>query len=417
LAGNLRDRLQRIQLVKHNNTPVQNREQVVLEGWSNAGYMTLRREISGDTFIALPKVIPESAFIVIPGINSRTLYEDLLFFDLETTGLSGGAGTIAFLAAFGRLIFMDSTEQTTRYKLCITQYLLLDYPGESGFINALLEEFRGGNCTIVSYNGKCFDSQILKTRCLMNGLIPPEYRHADLLFPARRLWKRLLPDCSQATIETAVLSIDRTGDIPGSMAPDIWFSFLKNGDAAPLLGICEHNRRDISGLASIFQIMTNIAHNPAAALDAVYFDIETLSLRWHEITRRKKQHLPDSAHDTETDMRLWETGCKLLRLAAENGVPLGGHRAALQYAFVLLKTGKYDEGRDRLFRLVHHISPLVQVASLRALAIDSERRLRNAAEALKLTVHALGLLPPDSSLRNEFEHRKERLIKKLENKK
>ena len=413
MAGNLRDRLQRIQLVKNNHVPVQNREQVVLQGWSTAGYMTLKREITGDTFFFLPKIIPESAVIVMPGITGRTTYEDLLFFDLETTGLSGGAGTIAFLAAFGRLVFMDSTEQTARYKLQVTQYLLLDYPGENDFINTLLGEFSSGNCTIVSYNGKCFDSQILKTRCLMNGMAPPEYRHADLLYPARRLWKRLLPDCSQATIEAAVLGIDRTGDIPGSMAPDIWFSFLKNGDTAPLLEICEHNRRDIFGLAVMFQTMTRIAHDPAAALDTVNFDLETLSVRWYEITRRRTWNCLQLSHDNETDRRLGETGRELLHLAAEKGCP----RAVLQYAHLLLRTGKYDEGRERLYNLID-ISPLVQTepvwaAALRALAIDSERRCRNAAQALELTERALKVLPPDSSLQNDFVHRKERLVRKL----
>ncbi|MCL2763391.1 MAG: ribonuclease H-like domain-containing protein, partial [Treponema sp.] len=257
MAGNLRDRLKRIQVMeKGRGAPATRKPPLsppvssALPGWESAGYLTLRREITGSERFVLPKPIPENAGMVMPGLGSAATYEDLLFFDLETSGLSGGAGTVAFLAAFGRLCTGGKAKtKTASYQLHITQYLLLDYPGEPDFIEALVREIkRGGNTIIVSYNGKSFDSQILKTRCLMNGISPPQYFHADLLHPSRRFWKRLLPDCSQGTIETNILGLDRTGDIPGAMAPEIWFSFLRDGAAEPLLGICEHNRKDIAGL-------------------------------------------------------------------------------------------------------------------------------------------------------------------------
>jgi len=274
---------------------------------------------------------------------------------------------------------------------------LLDYPGESNFVETLLGEFNG-NSTIVSYNGKSFDSQILKTRCLMNGMIPPEYRHADLLHPARRLWKNILPDCSQGTIETAILGIDRTGDIPGAMAPEIWFSFLRNGDAdgtAALLKIAEHNRRDITGLASILRAMTRIVADPVAAMKTVNFDLESLALRWHALNNK--------------------IGHRLLRYAAETGHP----RAGLSYAFALLKAGNHDEGREWLLKTASAGQPTSQTVALnalalralafRALAIDSEHRLKNAAEALSFTEQGLKLLAPDSPRREEFERRLQRL--------
>ena len=290
---NLRDRLRRIQLSQQGKAetapPVRNSlqetaskqssqtGQINLSGWDSAGYMALRRDRTGGEQFRLPVSMPEAAGAVMPGIGAA--YENLLFFDLETTGLSGGAGTVAFLAAFGRLVFEKKASRTASvYTLKITQYLLLDYPGENDFIAALLSEF-ADNTVMVSYNGKTFDSQILKTRCLMNGIKPPEYRHADLLHPARRLWKKILPDCSQGTIETNILGIDRTGDIPGFMAPEAWFSFLKDGNAGLLFGICDHNRRDISGLASIFSAMVCLASDPVSAIEKINYDPESLALR------------------------------------------------------------------------------------------------------------------------------------------
>jgi len=390
LAGNLRDRLKRIQQVKQTENVIRNDalpdiSAFTAQGWVPAGHLTLRREVTADETIALPPTMPDSAGLVMPGIRADTDYHDLLFFDLETTGLSGGAGTVAFLAAFGRL---DSTG-----KLRITQYLLLDYPGENDFIEALLGEFAGA-VTMVSYNGKCFDSQILKTRCLMNGIAPPEYRHADLLHPARRLWKRLLPNCSQATIETGILGIDRTGDIPGAMAPDIWFAFLRHGETEPLLGICEHNRRDIAGLAAIFSALVSIADDPFEAAKNSNYDLEALALRWYEQCRY------------ETDTSLCATGQSLLRFAAEKKRP----RAAFVYALSLFKAGQRGDGRKWLLKTASaDCPPSLQAAALRALAIDSERRLKNLTEARAFTEQALDLLPPDSSSRKEFERRLQRL--------
>jgi uncharacterized protein YprB with RNaseH-like and TPR domain len=395
LALSLRDRLKRIQQVKQAEPVIRNDHlpAFTARGWVPAGFLTLRREVAADTRIAFPQTMPEAAGLVMPDIRADTDYHDLLFFDLETSGLSTGAGTVAFLAAFGRL--------GRAGELRITQYLLLDYPGENDFIEALLGEFGGsGNAvTMVSYNGKCFDSQILKTRCLMNGIVPPEYRHADLLHPARRLWKRLLPDCSQATIETGILGIDRTGDIPGALAPDIWFSFLRHGETEPLFGICEHNRRDIAGLAAIFSALISIADDPFKAAKKINFDLEALALRWYEQCRY------------EADTPLCETGQRLLRFAAESGPAESGHpRAAFRYALSLLKAGRHDDGRKWLLKTASSAgTPPLQAAALRALAIDSEHRLKNPAQAVSFTARALELLAPDSPRRGEFERRLQRL--------
>jgi uncharacterized protein YprB with RNaseH-like and TPR domain len=278
-----------------------------------------------------------------------------LFFDLETTGLSGGAGTVAFLAAFGRI-----NREPRQVELIIDQYLLLDYPGEADFLDAILPNFQPATCyplpapCIVSYNGKTFDAQILKNRCLMNGIRPPEYRHIDMLHPARRLWKGLLPNCSQASIETGILGLDRSDDLPGSFAPEAWFSFLKTGEADNLLRIAEHNAKDISGLAAIWAVVNEIERAP---LESRYsFDLERLALYRRRINREPRE---PREQDFVKD---------LLYQASHRG----GRRAAL------------------------------------ALAIDEEWRYRDYAAALRLTEWLLETEQSDELLR-----RQARLKKKL----
>ncbi|MDR1353720.1 MAG: ribonuclease H-like domain-containing protein, partial [Treponema sp.] len=279
-----------------------------LPGWESAGFLAARRTVTLDFPCALPPLFPRSLGIVAPdfsryladpAIRGEAGPESLCFFDLETTGLSSGAGTVAFLAAFGRFV-PAAPAGPVPYTLRVSQYLLLDYPGEGGFLEAALKEFGAGGALeipggnpaalrqpplVVTYNGKTFDSQILRTRCLMNAIAPPEYCHADLLHPARRLWKRVLPSCSQASIETAVLGLDRSGDTPGSEAPDIWFDFLKTGKTGALHGICEHNVRDIYGLARLMAALAEIAASPLEALGKYRCDAERLALRWWKVCR------------------------------------------------------------------------------------------------------------------------------------
>lgn len=413
MAGshNLRERLRRIREAPAVSEPLPRqrpagglpRETAAFRDWVPSGFQTLKRGPFGGAPLVLPDGPPRALPLLIPDLGRSgeqpPAFGEYLFFDLETTGLSGGAGTVAFLAAFGRLI---PPPESGAYRLHITQYLLLDYPGEPAFLEALLGEMGaagGDRPLVVTYNGKSFDSQILKSRCLMNGMGPPEYRHADLLHPARRLWKRALPSCSQGAIETGVLGRSRDGDIPGALAPDIWFSFLKTGDGEALAGICDHNRRDIEGLAGIFAAMVQIAADPLGRADAYRCDIEGLALYWRGALRR----------DGEKDPSLHETGTALVRFAAARDCP----RAVLAYARDLLHGGDYGEGRAALHRLAAGTDPAAGAAALRLLAMDSEWRLGNPAEALELVNRGLELTPPDSARRKELERRAERLSRKL----
>ena len=376
MTSNLKDRLNRIKELRKNDIPKEefsyrkpaweestdDYSSLKRKGWKACGYKVLKREITKNLSFNLKTALPQAAAIIIPDLAGLSLpaVQDFVFFDLETTGLSGGAGTIAFLAAFGRLL--------SNRKILITQYLLIDYPGENDFLDAVLKEFENKNSVIVTYNGKCFDSQILKTRCLMNGIKPPQYIHADLLHPARRLWKNIIHDCSQSSIEINITGIDRKDDIPGSLAPEIWFEFLKTGRSDRLTGICEHNSADISGLASILAAMISIAGEPFNS--GYSYDIDRIALYWRDYCRRQ-------ICGTQNNIDLRITGDKLLNFAADSII----------------------------------YSPNKKAAVFRALAIDSERRLKNSTLAVEFTKRGLKLKEAGQFWKKDFEHRLERLIK------
>ena len=237
----------------------------------------------------------------------------------------------------------------------------------------------------------------------MNAIVPPDYFHADLLHPSRRLWKHLLADCSQGTIETNILGLDRKGDTPGALAPEIWFSFLKTGNPSELLGICDHNLRDIKGLAVLTLLLAKIAASPLHTLENFKFDLEELALLWREkvisYTRLHREILEEKAQAEN-----------LLKAAAKLYMP----RAIFFLGLDLLKTGEKEKGRQFLLFLALTATACqdIRASALRALAIDAERQLNDPKSALNYTEFALALSGIRKSQREELNRRKERLLRK-----
>ena len=285
--ANLRDRLSRIKdLNKHKLTVTELERETAglpLSGnWEKCGFKVLKRNLISELKYDFSH-IHFSISILIPDIlgSENIKPEKFIFFDLETTGL-GGSGTVAFLASFGSI--------NKENNFVITQYLLLDYPGEIDFLNLITAELENENSMIVTYNGKSFDCQIVKSRCWINRLKTPLFKHADLLHPARRLWKSIIQDCSQSSVESKIIGIDRVDDIPGSLAPEIWFEFLKTGNTERLIGICNHNIYDIKGLASIFEVIMEISNRFENC--KYKYDIERTAISFYKFAyqQMKKGH-------------------------------------------------------------------------------------------------------------------------------
>jgi hypothetical protein len=173
-----------------------------------------------------------------------------IFIDLETTGLSGGAGTVAFLVGCG---YFDLGAFQVR------QFLLTSYSAERALLGAVAEFFDGTDL-IVTYNGKTFDVPVMETRWIFHRMEMPldGVPHFDMLHPARRLWRSRTAEasmddggCRLSTLERVLMGVRRVGDVPGFEIPSRFFRFLRSGDPRPLEPVLEHNRLDLVSLAAV----------------------------------------------------------------------------------------------------------------------------------------------------------------------
>ena len=170
-------------------------------------------------------------------------WQDVLFLDTETTGLSGGTGTYVFLIGLAHIADGE---------LILRQHLLRELGAETAFVEHLqaeLEPFRA----CASYNGKTFDLPLLRTRFVMTirSEITVDESHLDLLHPARRLWKDRFGSTTLRQLEESVLDDGRVTDIPGSLVPDAYFHYLRIGDERIIAPVLEHNARDVISLVRI----------------------------------------------------------------------------------------------------------------------------------------------------------------------
>lgn len=188
-----------------------------------------------------------------PAVSTAAMKE-FVFFDTETTGLAGGTGTYIFLLGLG--YFEDNA-------FCVKQIFMRDYAEEPALL-WLTGQVLSGKSVVVTYNGKCFDVPLLRTRLIAarndQTIIPT--LHLDLLYGCRRLWREKHGSCKLTNLESRILNVERRGDIPGELIPQIYFEFLRTGVVDQLRNVFIHNRYDIISLAGLLLRILQILADP-----------------------------------------------------------------------------------------------------------------------------------------------------------
>ena len=302
--------------------------------------------------------------------------EDILFLDTETTGLSGGVGTVAFQIGVGYF---------THNGFAVEQFLMHDYPEETEMLNALnalMKRFP----IICTFNGRTFDVPLLKSRFLMNRIPSPNIPevHADVLHPARRLWKLRLKRCSLGHLEEELLHVVREDDLPGALVPQTYFQYLKDGDFAPIQRILEHNKQDIVSLAQLFYFMCQ----QAACPDQIEHGEDLVSLAKAMEKRGEK-----------------ETAIKCYRMSAASSM----RPQAFQALARIEKSSGHTETAVKLYQTMLRQGD-DPVFACEALAKLYEHQLRDIQGALSYTRQALLLLSEPTLFRDESVQEKQNML-------
>ena len=183
--------------------------------------------------------------------------ETFLFLDTETTGLSRGAGTVAFLVGVGYI---------RNKELIVRQYMMRDYDEELFVLRHVLSHFERAKA-LVTFNGRAFDIPLLQSRLIMQRIRDDitSFPHVDLLHTARRVWKLRLSSCRLSALEEHIYNEPRVDDLPGVEVPQRYFDYLKCRDFSLLEDILKHNAQDIATLVRLLYTLSELHENPMSA--------------------------------------------------------------------------------------------------------------------------------------------------------
>ena len=220
-----------------------------------------------------------------------------LFLDTETTGLSGGSGTYAFLVG---VAWWESGG------LEIEQFFMREYSEERALLFALRERI-AEHPVLVTFNGKSFDWPLLETRYRMSRKVslPTPRAHLDFLHPARNLWRLRLGSVRLSELERHVLGWDRGADLLSGLIPQIYFDYLRGGPPERLVPVLNHNQMDLRGLAALStRILSLLSDAENLGQDGLeLFGVSRICEKRGEHTRARKLYEKSIASilPTETD--------------------------------------------------------------------------------------------------------------------
>lgn len=199
-------------------------------------------------------------------LSTRGVHEEeVLFFDIETTGLGHGAGNHMFL--IGTVSIRD-------HRVHLTQYVLPAPGNEPALFQAFLQECKT-HC-LVTFNGKSFDWPIFAgkhagLRDEVQAL--PQVGHVDLYHASRRLYRPSMESVRLQEMERNVLGVHRQDDVPGHLAGMIYQDYLERKNPEGMLQLMKHNEDDILSLVTLYAHLSETVLHPGKALPSVSWEV------------------------------------------------------------------------------------------------------------------------------------------------
>ena len=348
---------------------------------------------------AVGELLKQSRWVAgrLADIDGEIDLSKAVFIDTETTGLAGGTGTLPFLIGAGAF------EEDGSF---VVQQYFMRSPAEEPALLLHLSEWLDQFEAIVSFNGRGFDVPILQSRFIQNRLHPQILRapHLDLLTPARRMWRGRLESCSLKSLEYHVLDIHRDQiDIDGSLIPQMYIDYVRTSDASEMPRILYHNAYDIVSMVTL-----------ATRLIQIFDEEQADSLTAADLYALGKWHADHAEHDRAE---------RYLRQALEDlSDVLIVQQASLRLSLLYKQLDRRTDAIG-LWEAVAQASTADALSSIEAcieLAKYYEWHEIDLAQALAWTERALTIAASltdrfaRSQVQPEVEHRKQRLMRKID---
>ena len=375
-----------------------------VEQWENAGLKLIKEEkgfyFIKETFyhskhihgnIGLNKLQQAKKFMQdIYPTHPLTIAKEspFCFYDTETTGLKGA----------GVLIFLNGVLKEVENGFLLTQFVLADPGHEVSFLKAT--DFWKTSQTLITYNGKSFDLPQLITRWTMNrNNLPPlkQHQQIDLMHSSKRIWKGELERFKLKQIEEIKLEFKRKNDIPGHLAPIIYFDAVKNGNPSNLMKVLKHNEWDILSLVTLYILSVELLQEKEVVETATTY---TNIGKWFR------------------DLKTMDASMDWFTFVVNN---FSGEEVSIAYYFVglhLKRAGLYKDSLQAFTHSLEEISGKYRVEVYIELAKLFEHQFKNFPKALDMTQQCREYednLNKDehSRLKKELLKREIRIIRKL----
>jgi uncharacterized protein YprB with RNaseH-like and TPR domain len=307
----------------------------------------------------------------------------LLFFDTETTGLSGGTGTIPFLLGFG---FFEKDY----FKVKI--FILNDLSQEEEFLDEVDRFIESIDYSgVVTYNGKSFDYPLMETRYILyrKRFQLLKMPHLDFLYPARTLWKNTYESRKLGYLGDILLGISRSEDIESSQVPMLYFNYLRSNSFASIEKVVEHNALDLVGLSAL--VLLGVKY------------VEDTSFTDDEGELLGAAVLYEKYGDIKKANELYG----FIKKSAGRADVIS--QAVKRKAIIVKKKKLYDEAKE----LWNILSNNQDRYAVRELSVHFEHREKNYFKALEFVHQGLAAADLTDAQREDFEKRLARLNKKI----
>ncbi len=312
------------------------------------------------------------------------------FLDTETSGLSGGTGTYAFLVGVAR--FVDD-------RFVLQQFFMRD-PAEEPALLEGLGTFLAPCESLVTFNGKAFDAPLLSTRYRLHQIPIPfkDYSHLDLLPLARRLWRDRLESRALKYLEEHVLGLTRSSEeVPGYEIPFLYFDYLRTGDARPLEGVFYHNAMDVVAMAALLAHMNDMMQNPYDGKVQHGLDFVALGKLFE-------------------DLGHWDEAARLFERGLESNLTESDFGVAVKRLSILQKRRGDLSEAVRLWEAAAKRGQLYAFIELAKYYEHKERNVKSALQWTKSAMKRVGKIDQPEYVRKfwvaEIERRMERLNRK-----